>query len=136
MSTAYSRVSNDCSEMKDIKGLQNKKLALEYLVNGSQISQKLGTIINSIKQQGLDSREFSIEMDIASDVSQFPQKISSVLDSMEQQGLKTKECELEISTQSTSDASQTMQKISSIVNTIKEQGFDIKEIELDTEKEE
>ena len=69
-------------------------------VNASQISQKISTIINSVKQQGLNAREFSIEMDIGSDGSQFPQKISSVLDSMEQQGLKAKECELEISTQS------------------------------------
>ena len=69
-------------------------------VNASQISQKISTIINSVKQQGLNTREFSIEMDIDSDGSQFPQKISSVLDSMEQQGLKAKECELEISTQS------------------------------------
>jgi hypothetical protein len=35
-------------------------------VNVSQISQKMSTILNSIKQQGLDSKEFSIEMDIGS----------------------------------------------------------------------
>ena len=80
-------------------------------VNPSQISQKISTIINSVKEQGLDAREFSIEMDIGSDGStQFPQKISSVLDSMEQQGLKAKECELEISTQSMNDASQEYKK--------------------------
>ena len=98
------------------------KIEIEFKtgsVNASQISQKLDTIINSVKQQGLDSREFSIEMDIGSDDSQFPQKISSVLESIEQQGLKAKECELEISAQSISDASQAMQKISSVVNTIK-----------------
>ncbi len=44
-------------------------------VNASQISQKISTIINSVKQQGLNAREFSIEMDIGSDSSQFPQKI-------------------------------------------------------------
>jgi hypothetical protein len=44
-----------------------------------------------LNQQGLDSREFSIEMDIGSDGStQFPQKISSVLNSMEQQRIKSK----------------------------------------------
>ena len=41
------------------------KIEIEFKtesVNGSQISQKLGShIINSVKQQGLDSREFSIE---------------------------------------------------------------------------
>jgi hypothetical protein len=70
------------------------KIEIEFKtksVNGSQISQKLDTIINSVKQQGLDSREFSIEMDIGSDGStQFPQKISSVLNSMEQQRIKSK----------------------------------------------
>ena len=75
-------------------------------VNASQISQKISTIIDSVKQQGLDAREFSIEIDIGSNVStQLPQKISSVLESIEQQGLKAKERELEISTQSISDAS-------------------------------
>src|SRR5919106_2751940 len=94
------------------------KIEIEFKtgsVSGSQISQKIGTIINSVKQQGLDSREFSIEIEIGSDGSQFPQKISSVLDSIEQQGLKAKECELEISTQSMNDVSQAMQKISSVV---------------------
>ncbi len=94
------------------------KIEIEFKtesVNASQISQKINTIINSVKQQGLDAREFSIEIDIGSDGSQFPQKISSVLDSIEQQGLKAKECELEISTRSISDASQAMQKISSVV---------------------
>jgi hypothetical protein len=43
-------------------------------VNASQISQKISTIINSVKQQGLNAREFSIEMDIGSDSSQFPQR--------------------------------------------------------------
>ena len=65
-------------------------------VNASQISQKISTIINSVKQQGLNAREFSIEMDIDSDGSQFPQKISSVLDSMEQQGLKQKNVNLKL----------------------------------------
>ncbi len=50
------------------------KIEIEFKtesVNASQISQKLGTIINSVKQQGLDAREFSIEIDIGSDGSQF-----------------------------------------------------------------
>ena len=34
-------------------------------VNASQISQKIGTIINSVKQQGLDAREFSIDCCLA-----------------------------------------------------------------------
>jgi hypothetical protein len=46
-------------------------------VNVSQISQKMSTILNSLKQQGLDSKEFSIEMDIGSNrgsgSTQFPQ---------------------------------------------------------------
>ena len=76
------------------------KIEIEFKtesVNASQISQKISTIINSVKQQGLDAREFSIEMDIGSDGStQFPQKISSVLDSMEQQGLKQKNVNLKL----------------------------------------
>ncbi len=58
-------------------------------VNASQISQKISASINSVKKQGLDAREFSIETDIGSDGSQFPKKISSVLDSMKQQTLKS-----------------------------------------------
>ena len=58
-------------------------------VNVSQISQKVSASINSVKKQGIDAREFSIETYIGSDGSQFPQKISSVLDSMEQHTLKT-----------------------------------------------
>ena len=58
-------------------------------VNASQISQKISNIINSVKQQGLDAREFSIEVDVGSDGSQFPQKISSVLESMKQHTLKS-----------------------------------------------
>ena len=58
-------------------------------VNTSQISQKISASINSVKQQGLDAREFSIETDIGSGVSQFPPKIFSVLNFMKQQTLKT-----------------------------------------------
>ncbi|MDN5868955.1 MAG: hypothetical protein L0H55_16340 [Candidatus Nitrosocosmicus sp.] len=116
------------------------KLEIEFktgAVSASQISQKLGTILDSVKQQGLDNREFSIEMDIGDDGgTQFPKKISAVFDSMEQQDLKAKECELEINTQSTGDVAQATQKISSIVNTINEQGFEVKEIEVDAEKNE
>ncbi|MBA3750594.1 MAG: hypothetical protein H0X03_06855, partial [Nitrosopumilus sp.] len=65
------------------------KIEIEFKtgsVNASQISQKINTIINSVKQQGLDSKEFSIEMDIGSDGgTQFPQKISAIFDAMEQQ---------------------------------------------------
>ena len=53
------------------------KIEIEFKtgsVNGSQISQKIGTIINSVKQQGLDAREFSIEMDIGSDGLSFPKR--------------------------------------------------------------
>ncbi len=54
------------------------KIEIEFKtesVNASQISQKISTIINSVKQQGLDAREFSIEMDIGSNGStQFPQR--------------------------------------------------------------
>ena len=44
---------------------------------------------NTVKQQGLDAREFSIEMDIGSNgggatTTQFPQKISSEFDSLHQ----------------------------------------------------
>jgi hypothetical protein len=46
-------------------------------VNVSHISQKMSTILTSLKQQGLDSKEFSIEMDIGSNrgsgSTQFPQ---------------------------------------------------------------
>jgi hypothetical protein len=82
-------------------------------VNGSQVSQKISPILNSVKQQGFDAKEFSIEMDIGSNggnTTQFQQKISSVFDSINQQGLNAKEFELEISTASTSDVSQSMQK--------------------------
>jgi hypothetical protein len=58
-------------------------------VNASQISQNISTSINSVEQQGLDAREFSIETDIGSDGSQFPPKIFSILNFMEQQTLKT-----------------------------------------------
>ena len=96
-------------------------------------------MLDSVNQQGLDSKEFSIEMDIGlkgGGKTQFAQKISSVFDSMNQQGLKAKEVKLEISTTSTSDASQAMQKLTAVVNSIKEQGFEVKELEVDTEKEE
>ncbi len=115
------------------------KIEIEFntgSVNASQISQKLSTIIDSINQQGLNSKTFGIEIDIGAEGgAQFPQKISSAFDSLEQQGLKVKECELEIDAQSASDVSQTAQKISSVVTTIKEQGFDVKEFELDAEKD-
>ena len=58
-------------------------------VNVSQISQKVSASINSVKKQGIDARDFSIETYIGSDGSQFPQKISSVLDSMKQHTLKS-----------------------------------------------
>ena len=115
------------------------KIEIEFKaesVNASQVSQKLSTILNSVKQQGLDAKEFSIEMDIGSDAAQFTQKISSVFDSLDQQGLNAKEFELEFNTGSTGDISQTMQKISQIVNSIKEQGFNVKELEVDAEKNE
>jgi hypothetical protein len=77
-------------------------------VNVSQISQKLSTILNSVKQQGLNAKEFSIEMDIGSNggssgssATQFSQKISPIFDSISQQGLNAKEFELELSTGST-----------------------------------
>ena len=95
--------------------------------------------MNAVQQQGLDAREFSIEMDIGSNgrgtATQFPQKIYSVLDSMNQQGLKAKEVKLEISTGS-SDIAPSMQKVSAVINSIKEQGFEVKELEVDAEKEE
>ena len=59
-------------------------MSLRDSVNVSQISQKVSASINSVKKQGIDAREFSIETYIGSDGSQFPQKISSVLDSMKQ----------------------------------------------------
>ena len=120
----------------------NMKIEIEFKTessNASQLSQKLAPILNAVQQQGLDAREFSIEMDIGSNggggATQFPQKISSVLDSMNQQGLKAKEVELEISTGS-SDIAPSMQKVSAVINSIKEQGFEVKELEVDAEKEE
>ena len=77
------------------------KIEIEFQNQAMRQSQrkKISPIPNAINQQGLDAREFSIEMDIGSngagDVTQFPQRISSVLDSMNQQGLKAKEVELE-----------------------------------------
>lgn len=118
------------------------KIEIEFKTepsNASQLSQKLSPILNAVQQQGLDAREFSLEMDIGSNgggsATQFPQKISSVLDSMNQQGLTAKEVELEISTQS-SDIALSMQKVSAVINSIKEQGFEVKELEVDGEKEE
>ncbi|MGH9986891.1 MAG: hypothetical protein ACRD8W_23345, partial [Nitrososphaeraceae archaeon] len=91
------------------------KLEIEFKpgsVNISQISQKLSTILDSVKEQGLDAREFSIEMDIGGNGSnpthQFTQNISPVLDSIKQHNLNAKEFELEISTGST-DVPQAMQ---------------------------
>ena len=105
--------------------------------------KKLSPILDSVKEQGLDSREFSIEMDVGSngsgDKAQFAQKISSVFNSfnsMNEQGLKAKEVELEISTGTIHDASQAMQKISAVLNSINSQGFEVKELEVDSEKEE
>ncbi len=120
------------------------KIEIEFKTdssNTSQLSQKLTPILNAVQQQGLDAREFSIEMDIGSDgggsgnATQFPQKISSVFDSLHQQGLRAKEVELEISTGS-SDIAPLMQKVSAVINSIKEQGFEVKELEVDAEKEE
>jgi hypothetical protein len=118
------------------------KIEIEFKTesnNASQLSQKLSPILNAVQQQGLDAREFSLEMDIGSNggssAIQFPQKISSVLDSINQQGLTAKEVELEISTQS-SDIALSMQKVSAVINSIKEQGFEVKELEVDGEKEE
>jgi hypothetical protein len=45
------------------------KIEIEFKTessNVSQLSQKLPQILNAIQQQGLDAREFSIEMDIGS----------------------------------------------------------------------
>jgi hypothetical protein len=118
------------------------KIEIEFKTessNASQLSQRLSPILNAVQQQGLDAREFSIEMNIGSSggggATQFPQKISSVLDSMNQQGLRAKEVELEISTGS-SDIAPSMQKVSAVINSIKEQGFEVKELEVDAEKEE
>ena len=78
------------------------KIEIEFKTgsaNASQIAKKISPILDSVKQQGLDATEFSIEMDIGSNggnESQFAQKISSVFDSMNQQGLKAKELESEI----------------------------------------
>ena len=125
--------------IKYVLSVLSMRIEIEFntgSVNASQISQKLSTIIDSVNQQGLNSKIFGIEIDIGADGgAQFPQKISSVFDSLEQQGLKIKECELEINAQSASDVSQTAQKISSVVTTIKEQGFNVKEFELDAEKD-
>jgi hypothetical protein len=114
------------------------KIEIEFktgTVDASQISKKISPILDSVKEQGLDSREFSIEMDIGSNGSQFAQKISSVFESMNQQGLKAKEVELELSTRTIRDSSQAMQKISAVVNSINDQGFEVKELEVDSEKE-
>jgi flagellar hook-basal body complex protein FliE len=120
----------------------NMKIEIEFKTdstNGSEkLSQKLSPILNAVQQQGLDAREFSIEMDIGSNgdsATQFAQKITSVFNSMNQQGLKAKEIELEISTGS-SDIAPSMQKVSEVINSIKEQGFEVKELEVDAEKEE
>lgn len=107
-------------------------------VNISQISQKVSTILDSVKQQGLDAKEFSIEMDIegnGGNQAQFSQKIVPVLDSIKQNDLNAKEFELEIST-GTSDVPQAKQKVSSIVQEIKRQGFEVKELEVESDKEE
>ncbi len=67
-------------------------------VNVSQISAKISQILNSVKQQGFDAKEFSIEMDIGLNggVIYFQQNISSVFDSINQQGLNAKELELKL----------------------------------------
>jgi hypothetical protein len=45
------------------------KIEIEFKTessNASELSQKISPILNAVKQQGLDTREFSIEMDIGS----------------------------------------------------------------------
>jgi hypothetical protein len=59
-------------------------------LDASDISKKISQILDSVKEQGLDSREFSFEMDVGSNGSQFTQKFSSVFNSMNEQGLKAK----------------------------------------------
>ncbi len=71
------------------------KIEIEFKTesgNASELSQKLSPILNTVQQQGLDAREFSIEMDIGSNggATQFPQKISPVFDFLQQQGLRAK----------------------------------------------
>src|SRR5918999_893166 len=76
------------------------KVEIEFkkgAVNVSKISQKLSTILNSVKQQGLDAKEFELEISTGStnDVSQATQKISSVVSSIKEQGFDVKELEVE-----------------------------------------
>lgn len=48
----------------------------------SQIQQKVSPILDSVKQQGLNVKEFEIEVDVSgTNISQVPQKVSSILDS-------------------------------------------------------
>ena len=74
------------------------KIEIEFKAgstNASETSQKLSTILNTVKQQGLDAKEFSIEMDIGSDATQFTQKISPVVNSIKEQGFNVKELEVD-----------------------------------------
>jgi hypothetical protein len=52
----------------------------------SQIQQKVSPIVDSVKQQGLNVKEFEIEVDVSgTNISQVPQKVSSILDSVMEQ---------------------------------------------------
>lgn len=52
----------------------------------SQIQQKVSPILDSVKQQGLNVKEFEIEVDVSgTNISQVPQKVSSILDSVMEQ---------------------------------------------------
>jgi flagellar hook-basal body complex protein FliE len=68
--------------------------------NGSsttQFPQKISQVFDSINQQGLNAKEFELELSTGStsDVSQSMQKISSVVNSIKDQGFEIKELELE-----------------------------------------
>jgi hypothetical protein len=54
----------------------------------SQIPQKVSPILDSVKQRGLNVKEFEIEVDVSgTNISQVPQKVSTILDSVMEQGL-------------------------------------------------
>jgi hypothetical protein len=58
---------------------------------------KLATILSSIEQQGLDAKEFELEINTGStsDLSQAMQKTSPIVNSIKEQGFNIKELEVD-----------------------------------------
>lgn len=67
--------------------------------NGSnpvQFTQKISPILDSIKQNNLNAKEYELEISTgSSDVPQNMQRISSIVEEIKRQGFEVKEVEVE-----------------------------------------